>query len=423
MRSYDNLTVALDLARHEYLCAPTNPAEPSMDELRTKSYTGDQTLVCALCYAGIGAPPATRVPVVVKGRIGGERRPHFAHPPGMGPAGGQHEPESVWHLMSKMSLAVWARMQPGVVDVGTEVWLPNRARRADVRVRFNDGSQVGLEAQGYRITDADWISRHRDYERDGVVDVWLWHPDIPTAWSVLTSTGHPQQLWTLDPLHEAVTVMVGAPHRNRLAASDHDIAQQVQHLPPCLGDELVPYTYPLSQLVLTRQGISIPTELLHQLAEEQDQARRRRQTVEEVLDRLRSRQHPPTDSSPAPGSTPPTTHAADRGNHCPTAETLDPAAHAHLRWITLQNALHAAGHIIDYRDAPSLLLPRTKPRAVRCTGCGQVFAPDLDPGAIEPCSPPQSAVERRLDVGATGYLEFSASRSSQPRGGLIRRGA
>lgn len=423
MRSYDNLTVALNLARHEYLCAPTDPAEPSMDELRTKSYTGDQTLVCALCYAGIGAPPATRVPVVVKGRIGGQRRPHFAHPPGRGPAGGRHEPESVWHLMSKMSLTAWARTQPGVVDVGTEVWLPNRTRRADVRVVFDDGSQVGLEAQGYRMPDADWIRRHRDYEREGVVDVWLWHPQSPTAWIVLGSTGHPQQLWTLDPWAGAVTVMVGAPHRNQLGESDHDIDLRVQHLPPCVGDELVPHKYPLAQLVLTPHGISIPAELQAQLAEQQDQQRRCIKTVEKVLARLHSRQHPPTNTPQAPASTLPTAQTTDRGNPCPTQETVDTAAQVHLRWITLQNALHAAGHIIDYHDAPNMPLPRTKPRTVRCTGCGQAFPPDLDPGAIERCQPSQSEVERQLGVGTAGYLGFSAGRSNQPRGGLIRRGA
>lgn len=422
MRSYDNLTVALDLARHEYLCAPTDPVDPHMDALRHKSYTGDQTLVCALCYAGIGAPPATRVPVVVKGRIGGERRPHFAHPPGRGPAGGQHEPESVWHLMSKMRLAAWAQIQPGVVDVGTEVWLPNRARRADVRVVFDDGSQVGLEAQGYRMSDADWIRRHRDYEQDGVVDVWLWHPDSPTAWIVLDSPGQAQQLWTLEPWDGNVTLMTGAAHRNRLAASDHDISLWGQHLPPCIGDELVPHNYPMNQLVLTPQGISIPPLLQSQLAEQRDEQRRRIQTVEQVLDRLRSRERPPTGSSQVP-PTPSAARGARREDSSPATGSLDAAAQTHLRWITLQNALNAASHVIDYRDAPSLPLPRTRPRAVRCTGCGQVFALDLDSEAVETCQPPQGAVEPQWDVGATGYLEFSAGRSSQPRGGVIRRGA
>ncbi|PXX60404.1 competence protein CoiA-like protein [Nocardia tenerifensis] len=390
MRSYDNLTVALDLARHEYLCAPTDPADPRMAEVRAKSYAGDQTLVCALCYAGIGAPPASRAAAVVKGRVGGARRPHFAHPPGQGPAGGQHDPDSEWHLMSKMSLAAWARTQPGVVDVGTEVWLPNRRRRADVRVRFDDGSQVGLEAQGYRMPDADWIRRHRDYAREGVVDVWLWHPQSPTAWIVLGSAEPAQQLWTLDPWKEVVTVMVGAPHRHQFGASDHDIDMRVQHLPPCVGDELVAHQYPLTQLELTPHGISIPAELQSQLAGQQEQQRRHIQTVEKVLDRLRSRQRRPTSTPQAPASTPPTVQATDREKPCAAQNIFDTAAQKHLKWIALQNALHAAGHIIDYRDAPSLPLPRTKPRPAHCTGCRQAFPAELDPRTVQRCQPSKS---------------------------------
>ncbi len=145
VRSYNNLTVALDTVRHQYVCAPTDPADPGMNQLRRASCSGDRTLVCALCYAGISAAPGTRVPVVVKGRIRGDRRPHFAHPPGRGPAGGGHEPESVWHLASKASLEPWARTQPGVIDVRNEVWLPTRERRCDVRVVFADGSYVAVE--------------------------------------------------------------------------------------------------------------------------------------------------------------------------------------------------------------------------------------------------------------------------------------
>ncbi|MET8875732.1 hypothetical protein [Nocardia sp. NPDC004604] len=65
VRSY-NLTVALDTVRHQYICAPTDPADSRMNQLRRASYSGDRTLVCALCYAGVGATPGTRVPVVVK---------------------------------------------------------------------------------------------------------------------------------------------------------------------------------------------------------------------------------------------------------------------------------------------------------------------------------------------------------------------
>ncbi|CAM3950968.1 competence protein CoiA family protein [Nocardia ninae] len=279
MRSSNNLTVALDVVRHQYLCAPTDAADPRMNELRHKSYRGDQTLLCALCYAGIGTAPGSEVPVIVKGRIGGVRRPHFAHPAGHGPTGGQHEPESEWHLASKECLAAWARTQPDVIDVRNEVWLPNRERRSDVRVTFANGDEVALEAQCSPLTDTAWTSRHHDYQLSGVIDVWLWHPDSPVPWVILSDTKHPQQLWMLDPWKGSITLMVGAPHQHQPIAA-HDINHRIQHLPPCTGDELAPYEFSLSDMTLTPHGIEIPAELSKQLAEQQEQERRRLQAVE-----------------------------------------------------------------------------------------------------------------------------------------------
>ncbi|KAA8880389.1 hypothetical protein F3087_41700 [Nocardia colli] len=81
-----------------------------------------------------------------EGRIGGIRRPHFARPAGCGPLGGAHDPESVWHLISKTVLAEWSGTQPSVIDVRTEVWLPSRKRRSDVQVVFADVHRAALEA-------------------------------------------------------------------------------------------------------------------------------------------------------------------------------------------------------------------------------------------------------------------------------------
>lgn len=75
-----------------------------------RGYSGRRTLVCALCYAGIDAEPGTRVPLLIRSKTGGQRRPHFAHPPGQAPAGGHH-PESLWHLTAKAVLAACARRQ------------------------------------------------------------------------------------------------------------------------------------------------------------------------------------------------------------------------------------------------------------------------------------------------------------------------
>jgi hypothetical protein len=68
--------------------------ETRLEELRTHGYAGDRSLVCALCYAGQEAPVGTRVPLIVRGREGGERRAHFAHPPDAPRPVGMHRSRS-----------------------------------------------------------------------------------------------------------------------------------------------------------------------------------------------------------------------------------------------------------------------------------------------------------------------------------------
>lgn len=425
VRSYNNLTVALDTVRHQYVCAPTNPADPCMNQLRSASYSGDRTLVCALCYAGIGAAPGTRVPVVVKGRIRGDRRPHFAHPPGRGPAGGGHEPESVWHLASKALVEAWARAQPGVSDVRNEVWLPNHERRCDVRVVFADGSHVAVEAQGYRLTDAEWTARHDDYRRNGVIDVWLWHPDSPIPWVVLGEAEHPQQLWTFDPRVASATLMVGAPHHHRPFSTETDAAYRVQHLPPCTGDDLVPHEFPLSDLILTTEGIAVPEGLTRRLAAEQEEERLRARAAEDERAQARSLPNLPPRLTIVPTNIGSISIAK---KNAAVPESRDRAALAQLDCIVLQNALMAVGHDIDYRDAPNLPLPRISPRPVRCVICGDLFPPDLRPKAVPKCHPAESdgglrTIEPTVRVGRAGYLEISAAPSDPPNCEAIRRGA
>ncbi|MBF6332415.1 competence protein CoiA family protein [Nocardia transvalensis] len=426
MGTSNNLTVALDVVHHQYVCAPADPAHPLMDELRAKSCSGDQTLVCALCYAGVGAPPGTWVPVVVRGRIGGEKRPHFAHPAGQGPAGGTHEPESMWHLASKMALEAWARAQPSVVDVHSEVWLPNRERRCDVRVTFADGSQIALEAQGYRMTDAEWTNRHRDYQQNGVTDVWLWHPNSPIPWIVLSDTEHPQQLWTFDPWERAATLMVGAPHQRQGISTECNIFHRVEHLPPCIGDELHPYRFSLPDLTLTPTGIEIPTGLQTRLEVALEQEQRCAKAIENERNRALLLPSPPPGLSIVSTPSRPTPRADEKP--VPGPKPLDPAARAQLDWLTLQNAVMAAGHVIDCHDAPSLPLPPARPRAVRCTLCSVVFTPNLSPGSVARCGHHEAdrdlrAVEPAVRVGRAGYLGISAGPTDLSKGGAIRRGA
>ncbi|WP_067666087.1 competence protein CoiA family protein [Nocardia miyunensis] len=250
-----------------------------MRQLRAKGYLGDRTLVCALCYAGVGTASGAVVPVVVRGRIGGDRRPHFAHPPGLGPTGGLHAPESVWHLASKAVLTAWARKQPGVIEVRNEVWLPHGQRRCDVQVLFADGSQVALEAQSSRLSDSAWATRHHDYRSADVLDEWFWHADHPTPWMMLADTEHPRQIWILDPWRGVLTLLAGAPHPYTSGA--RALQYRVEHLPPCVRDDLIPYEVGLSQLTLTRDGIDIPAHLRRRLADQLEQERLRINAVVE----------------------------------------------------------------------------------------------------------------------------------------------
>lgn len=247
----DLLVVGLDLETGREV----HVTEPSPRYWRARDYSGGRTLVCALCYMGIDAQPGTRVPLVVRGRIGGVRRPHFAHPPGQAPVGGHHS-ESVWHLSAKAVLAVWAARQPGVADVAVERCTPDRARRSDVRVRFHDGRQVALEVQATPLTDREWSARHADYQRQGIIDVWLWRPGAQPHWVVVA---HGQSLWELDPKKERTYLLLGAAHgRTACWWTGEDLHLYAQHLPPCVGDALVRRELALSAIGLTAGGLLIP---------------------------------------------------------------------------------------------------------------------------------------------------------------------
>jgi hypothetical protein len=73
-------------------------------EWRKKGHNGDQTLVCLACYQGAELPDGPRVVALVpKGKEGGARCRHFAHPPGMAPPGGRHNPESLSACLYRLS--------------------------------------------------------------------------------------------------------------------------------------------------------------------------------------------------------------------------------------------------------------------------------------------------------------------------------
>ena len=82
----DLLVVGLDLVTG----LEVHAGDRRTEEWRKKGHNGDRTLVCLACYEGADLPGGPRVVALVpKGREGGARQQHFAHPPGMAPPGGQ----------------------------------------------------------------------------------------------------------------------------------------------------------------------------------------------------------------------------------------------------------------------------------------------------------------------------------------------
>jgi competence CoiA-like predicted nuclease len=57
-----------------------------------------------------------------------------------------------------------------------EAWTADGRRRSDVEVTMPGGGRLAIELQFSHVTDAEWVARHEDYARDGITDVWLWHP-------------------------------------------------------------------------------------------------------------------------------------------------------------------------------------------------------------------------------------------------------
>ncbi|MFI1073215.1 competence protein CoiA family protein [Streptomyces puniciscabiei] len=231
---------------------------------------GTGQLVCFYCFHGFEAAPGTRVPLVTRGRLGGKVRRHFAHPPGQAPAGGHH-PETVWHITTKHTLAAWARSRPGVARVRLEQWTLDRDRRADVEVLLEDGTKVALEAQRMLMTDDGWRARHRDYARQGVVDVWFWRPRVHFPHIVLDE-GLP--VWFYSVSKREAATSFGQPHARRHQWwQAGDLSVYGLHHPPCALDELERVSMPLGALGLGPTGAVLPEDLQTRLRDSQREAR------------------------------------------------------------------------------------------------------------------------------------------------------
>ncbi|MGW3930386.1 competence protein CoiA family protein [Streptomyces microflavus] len=279
MAADDLLVIGLDLdtGREVHI------EDRSMGQWRTLGYRHRESLVCAACFHGLdGTALGTRVPLIPRGRVGGARRHHFAHPPHMAPPGGHHS-ETLWHLEAKTRLERWARSLPDVVQVRQEQWTPDRERRADVHVRLGDGSPLALEAQSSLITDQLWQHRHRDYAAAGIRDIWFMRPGTALP-RVLLAEQTP--VCFLDLADRAVRVGWGQPHpRSGRWWESEDLAVYALHHPPCPGDDLHQETVPLAELGLNSEGLILPERLMSRLADGRRRARREaddRRTAEEA---------------------------------------------------------------------------------------------------------------------------------------------
>lgn len=286
----DLLVVGFDLRTGREVHVAEQPAE----YWRARGYPhGDATLICCYCYRGIDAPQGTRTPLVVRGRLGGQVRTHFAHPPGQAPAAGHH-PESVWHLNAKHTLARWAHTQSAVATVHIEQWTPQRKRRADVMVTLTDGTRLALEAQKELLTDGRFQARHRDYAAQSIHDVWFWRPGLQVPHAVLAEA---LPVWFLDPGATQVTTLVARPHiRPHQWWQLPDLAVFAPHHPPCALDSTDRIRFELQDLGLDQHGAILPRALREKLDGDHERVRQlgAQRRAEEP-----SRPTPPT--PPAPG--------------------------------------------------------------------------------------------------------------------------
>lgn len=263
--------------------------EGTYEHWRAKGHSGDHSLVCLYCHQN-----GHTVPLVISGRVGGRKRRHFRHPSGT--ARGGHSPETVWHADGKLLIAHWARRQPGIATAELEWCTPNKRRRADVLLTMTDGTRMAVELQSRLLTDGAWTDRHTDYERQNIIDLWLWHPHCPPPW-ILQERGTP--LWFLDVTQQSIGIPIGRPHPRPgdwYRAPDPTVFGL--HHPPCINDTINTRWYRLGQMPADHTGLHLPASLAKELAAD--------------ADRLRSHARQMTRSGTRPASSPDRRTEADR---------------------------------------------------------------------------------------------------------------
>jgi Competence protein CoiA-like family len=230
-------------------------------EWKPKGHNGDGTLVCLECYLGADRPDGPRtVPLVPRGKVGGARQPHFAHPPGMAPPGGHHSSESAWHSQTKRRLERWAVAQGAAARI--EARTADGRRRTDVSVTLPGGPTLAVEVQFSSITDAEIHARGEDYLRAGSIVVWVWRDSPP---HVLYESGKPGWVYDLDL--DRIGLVCGKAHPGRTGDADGGRTLST-HWPPCSSDATTVRWMPLADLRLTANGLCASEQVLTRLAEE-----------------------------------------------------------------------------------------------------------------------------------------------------------
>jgi hypothetical protein len=302
----DLLVVGLDLATGQEVHA----GDRESWEWYGKGHNGDQTLVCRECYDGTDLPGGPRrVALVPKGRKGGARRAHFAHPPGMAPPGGRHNPETLWHAEGKQLLRQWAQKQGAAAQV--EAWTDDGRRRSDVAITLPGGDRLALEVQLGDITDAEWLARHNDYVQAGITDVWLWHPQ---SWIPRVVFDRGQPGWRLDLTASRIGLVHAQPAPvTGIRASETSRCIAV-HWPPCPDDPLDTLWMPLAAAQLAAEGIEPSADAATELARQAEKTRLRAETAKQATPpgtRRTRADRPPGVTIPAPR---PSDSAQQNGN-------------------------------------------------------------------------------------------------------------
>jgi Competence protein CoiA-like family len=355
-----DLVCGLDLSTGRVVQAD----EREVWEWYKKGHNGDRTLVCLECFYGADSPDGAPrlVPLVPRGRIGGIRQRHFAHPPGMAPAGG-HSPETAWHWQTKHRLCRWVEKAAGA-SARTEAWTAQGKRRSDVAVTFPDGARLAIEVQLSSITDTELLARRDDYAREDIGLVWVWHPDhqIPHA---LFKFGEPG--WVLDLAADRMGLACGRAHPG-WRSDDIMARNRSPHWPPCPGDDIELRWMPLASVRLTETGFLPSLEVAARLEAEAAATARRAQAEQAAASRTRigktipaasarDRQDvvhvPPPGRSPRPhlalriDARPPWSHPLSRFYWCPRCGYL---TGAQLQSSPVPHEIPRPGRMITWAD-------------------------------------------------------------------------